>query len=197
MRGKVRTVKLIAYSTRITPAYAGKSACDMREIVSRRDHPRLCGEKLLVYYRLPFRGGSPPPMRGKALVPVQTSPILRITPAYAGKSSSLPQNGQGFRDHPRLCGEKEKRTQINTNTKGSPPPMRGKGCSTSCVQYFTGITPAYAGKRKSPVRGDSRCQDHPRLCGEKQLRVVVVLIVVGSPPPMRGKALGAEISRSV
>ena len=45
MRGKGSLYLLISGSHGITPAYAGKSACDMRTIVARKDHPRLCGEK--------------------------------------------------------------------------------------------------------------------------------------------------------
>ena len=45
MRGKA--VKLIlSWSTdRITPAYAGKSIWEKLSIRTRRDHPRVCGEK--------------------------------------------------------------------------------------------------------------------------------------------------------
>ena len=35
----------------------------------------------------------------------------RITPAYAGKSFAEWIDDQGEEDHPRLCGEKTKRTR--------------------------------------------------------------------------------------
>ena len=53
------------------------------------DHPRLCGEKkwrLKLQLLLP---GSPPPMRGKVGFQAFFVPLLRITPAYAGKSLFL------------------------------------------------------------------------------------------------------------
>ena len=50
----------------ITPAYAGKSADRQVVIVRQWDHPRLCGEKVLLERPLDTVGGSPPPMRGKA-----------------------------------------------------------------------------------------------------------------------------------
>ena len=47
MRGKVMMKVLISKQSRITPAYAGKSAllCIGGGVVE--DHPRVCGEKLL------------------------------------------------------------------------------------------------------------------------------------------------------
>ena len=66
--------------------------------------------------------------------------------------------------------------------------MRGKG-SRSPYSYFRyGITPAYAGKSKSTGDVTIFQWDHPRLCGEKFLRLVQPFQLLGSPPPMRGKA---------
>ena len=67
--------------------------------------------------------------------------------------------------------------------------MRGKGGRCEIWSSFRGITPAYAGKRAVP---DDRCtdgQDHPRLCGEKAAVFVIGVDRLGSPPPMRGKAV--------
>ena len=51
-----------------------------------QDHPRLCGEKALWSMAIFAYKGSPPPMRGKVVLPVFGALMLRITPAYAGKS---------------------------------------------------------------------------------------------------------------
>ena len=45
-------------------------------------------------------------MRGKGHDHKAEKGGLRITPAYAGKSSNSSTYSDGFRDHPRLCGEK-------------------------------------------------------------------------------------------
>ena len=37
------------------------------------------------------------------------NPNVRITPAYAGKSSAKSFNEAASRDHPRVCGEKTKK----------------------------------------------------------------------------------------
>ena len=72
--------------------------------------------------------------------------------------------------------------------------MRGKGQG---VLHFISpfrITPAYAGKSDSKVLGTRNAEDHPRLCGEKVASTFSLLIVRGSPPPMRGKELALRAS---
>ena len=65
MRGKGGKNIDTLHVTRITPAYAGKSAVQWHSPASGWDHPRLCGEKCVFQCFLPCVGGSPPPMRGK------------------------------------------------------------------------------------------------------------------------------------
>ena len=65
--------------------------------------------------------------------------------------------------------------------------MRGKVPNVFLQGLYTRITPAYAGKSDSKVLGTRNAEDHPRLCGEKVASTFSLLIVRGSPPPMRGK----------
>ena len=67
--------------------------------------------------------------------------------------------------------------------------MRGKAVRPACIRRLIGITPAYAGKRAHKVQPVCYGRDHPRLCGEKTLRVLAMKVRRGSPPPMRGKAV--------
>ena len=87
-------------------------------------------------------------MRGKAFPHKACVPAARITPAYAGKSLTAVLLIHGGRDHPRLCGEKHGQKQKHRQTKGSPPPMRGKAFLLFVHTHFIRITPAYAGKRR-------------------------------------------------
>ena len=66
-------------------------------------------------------------MRGKGKKVVATNDYLRITPAYAGKSNAIAETVKNAGDHPRVCGE--------------------KSSTHSTIASWTGITPAYAGKR--------------------------------------------------
>ena len=48
-------------------------------------------------------------MRGKVFLPRGAGLVIRITPAYAGKSAKLLFYHSKTWDHPRLCGEKTKK----------------------------------------------------------------------------------------
>ena len=86
MRGKEQKGVFRMKRAGITPAYAGKSGIITVEVSYMQDHPRLCGEKTVKGFRDPAEKGSPPPMRGKDATIEFRVPVLRITPAYAGKS---------------------------------------------------------------------------------------------------------------
>ena len=92
-----------------------------------------------------------------------------------------------MRDHPRVCGEKCGPLRWGPEMPGSPPRMRGKETVDTVNALAAGITPAYAGKRCSPLPLGGRSQDHPRVCGEKKKIVLTRSIFTGSPPRMRGK----------
>ena len=152
------------------------------------NHPRLCGEKAGVVGSFIAGLGSPPPMRGKGKLENLTRTIIRITPAYAGKSLHVVWFFVNVQDHPRLCGEKLVFLSLLILLLGSPPPMRGKAHGSVCHLRHHRITPAYAGKRVDLCTISSRSKDHPRLCGEKRFHDVLLIFRRGSPPPMRGKA---------
>ena len=127
------------------------------------------------------------------IIPLSTLEVndfqpMGITPAYAGKREFKHTKGRFCRDHPRLCGEKQSNRQIRRYKKGSPPPMRGKVCTTPPMLFIYRITPAYAGKSGIGICRSFFAEDHPRLCGEKIIQNDRLLFVYGSPPPMRGKA---------
>ena len=75
----------------ITPAYAGKRCVSQIRNFDMWDHPRLCGEKSPFYGKPMKLMGSPPPMRGKGCLNRVEECCKRITPAYAGKSSTYPR----------------------------------------------------------------------------------------------------------
>ena len=85
MRGK-DLQRLQAYAGRgITPAYAGKSGNNVGQFAESKDHPRVCGEKVVALGAVLFSKGSPPRMRGKVKWRSTAQSWARITPAYAGK----------------------------------------------------------------------------------------------------------------
>ena len=88
MRGKASFFRCLCPGDGITPAYAGKRLYSERTDRPRRDHPRVCGEKvsLVLGWFAPL--GSPPRMRGKGVDALSGCLSAGITPAYAGKSQS-------------------------------------------------------------------------------------------------------------
>ena len=69
MRGKGTGLVFNTRDIGITPAYAGKRENGSSGEPRKQDHPRLCGEKTNTANAIPEN--------------------LRITPAYAGKSSTI------------------------------------------------------------------------------------------------------------
>ena len=126
-------------------------------------------------------------MRGKVPFIFPVVGVVRITPAYAGKSVFLLYPALIAEDHPRLCGEKQQIALEPADMTGSPPPMRGKVLPPPIPRRLLGITPAYAGKSPPFCCLSSYLPDHPRLCGEKAEKLYEILLGEGSPPPMRGK----------
>ena len=131
-------------------------------------------------------------MRGKGLLQVFIPEPFRITPACAGKSHLQKYPQFPVRDHPRVCGEKARTQRPTTLAQGSPPRMRGKVTCTGSHANALGITPAYAGKSWVYSCFVFGGWDHPRVCGEKRLRILPLRSAVGSPPRMRGKGQTLE-----
>ena len=111
--------------------------------------------------------------------------LRRFMPLFIIPLSTLEVNDfQPMGITPRLCGEKG---IALINPEDSP--------------YISlRITPAYAGKSFGSPHYTPRCQDHPRLCGEKCSDSEFFYQNLGSPPPMRGKgfrALPVKIRRRI
>ena len=157
-----------------------------------------------------------PHVRGKAQRRLHQLHQLGITPACAGKRSTLLCAPPRSRDHPRACGEKRVRGKVHlrhnanlspedhprvcgekctnvcrrTHHKGSPPRVRGKDIWGARQLGIVRITPACAGKSVHVVEFHSHGEDHPRVCGEKLAVSAADIAQKGSPPRVRGKVAG-------
>ena len=132
--------------SRITPAWAGKSHEIAPVQLLTGDHPRVGGEKFRQRPLETRRLGSPPRGRGKGGDTLTADCILRITPAWAGKSAWFQIDVIDKEDHPRVGGEKHVSTSAYGVGRGSPPRGRGKGVRRSSTRLQSRITPAWAGK---------------------------------------------------
>ena len=89
-------------------------------------------------------------------------------------------------DHPRVCGEQLLDNLVYLLTIGSPPRVRGTGKYRKAGRNRMRITPACAGNSDPEEFADIPMEDHPRVCGEQCPHSVRQLLIVGSPPRVRG-----------
>ena len=125
-RGKAAALPLIHSRPGITPAWAGKRIKPCNAIRRKRDHPRVGGEKLSRSRPGTRPRGSPPRGRGKAGTWARLMIGIRITPAWAGKSTEREREREQHGDHPRVGGEKLLILLGKIREMGSPPRGRGK-----------------------------------------------------------------------
>ena len=131
--------------------------------------------------------GSPPRRRGKEVADEGIGGIIRITPAWAGKSQGHRADRGAEQDHPRMGGEKPNSRRMSSCRVGSPPRGRGKVDGPPAQVGRGRITPAQAGKSPGSASGWPRRRDHPRVGGEKRHSMAMSRRVMGSPPHGRGK----------
>ena len=75
------------------------------------------------------------------------------------------------KDHPRVGGEKWRNLMNEQKEKGSPPRGRGKVAHPCKCVVALGITPAWAGKRRTHITPITNPWDHPRVGGEKTKKI--------------------------
>ena len=197
VRGKVHDTKHRSLRDRITPACAGKRPRPAPYSGIGEDHPRVCGEKLVELVLCCMVSGSPPRVRGKAANADALKNSDRITPACAGKSHRSSPRKTPAQDHPRVCGEKAYDYEDEEIVEGSPPRVRGKESLQKFSQDCNRITPACAGKSPPAPQRRSANGDHPRVCGEKAVQMVIYWRRRGSPPRVRGKGRGSSFPAGV
>ena len=71
------------------PPVRGKEESGLKLTALAGDHPRLCGEKGGIYGHFNHQQGSPPPVRGKGISNEENKRKPGITPACAGKRSTI------------------------------------------------------------------------------------------------------------
>ena len=88
-RGKDLLLFYRLFAQRITPARAGKRPQCSCRAAAGKDHPRVGGEKMEIMLDVWTYQGSPPRRRGKAELVIVRGIAAGITPAWAGKSSTM------------------------------------------------------------------------------------------------------------
>ena len=96
VRGKLSRWAVCRFLCRITPAGAGKTQHQNQRRQNHGDHPRRCGENWQKRWVDPRKKGSPPQVRGKRFICDRSISHERITPAGAGKTEEIKQNGDFY-----------------------------------------------------------------------------------------------------
>ena len=150
------------------------------------DHPRSRGVYALPCEPAPAGLGSSPLARG---LPVQVETVagrVRIIPARAGFTTSLPPRRTVNRDHPRSRGVYRNCGAPFVPKIGSSPLARGLLQAVDKVAYLRRIIPARAGFTAHRSRGCCWRSDHPRSRGVYGGQVFYDLAEQGSSPLARG-----------
>ena len=146
----------------------------------------MCGEhrELGVFPRT--RVGSSPHVRGARHVFVFSFALCGIIPACAGSTPRFSRSVSLYRDHPRMCGEHLGSKRLKRFRQGSSPHVRGALWQTRHFADERGIIPACAGSTRRFQPWQSSLWDHPRMCGEHDIRRDKRVELVGSSPHVRG-----------
>ena len=92
--------------------------------------------------------------------------IYRFIPACAGNRHSDRGENRPQTVHPRVCGEQIYRSEL--------------------FQFCSRFIPACAGNSSFVVHSPVSQSVHPRVCGEQSLVTIIMLMVAGSSPRVRG-----------
>ena len=145
-RGKPISAKRDTYQERLIPAWAGKTAVPRCRTSRRPAHPRVGGENAGVAGLDDYGRGSSPRGRGKRMPSGPPLAILRLIPAWAGKTPGYRSCFHTTTAHPRVGGENEAAIQAGADTAGSSPRGRGKLKDWSRGDSDLRLIPAWAGK---------------------------------------------------
>ena len=186
MRGAQLPCSQNALETGIIPADAGSTrarSCGCRQ---SQDHPRGCGEHIVLPLFFGLQYGSSPRMRGAQIGFAASNHTRRIIPADAGSTVRESIHQCAIRDHPRGCGEHVFADDPKSGLRGSSPRMRGALAVPLPLPAVARIIPADAGSTMSYYLSAHSHEDHPRGCGEHVLRDSIKTGAQGSSPRMRG-----------
>ena len=180
----------------IIPACAGSTSEPPPYMASLRDHPRMCGEHDAVPELSACDSGSSPHVRGAQGWFDFRGPVFGIIPACAGSTRYRQQFQSTHRDHPRMCGEHDSFPSDDFIEAGSSPHVRGAPLRWRRGSFRCGIIPACAGSTPTAMAVHRLVRDHPRMCGEHDIKRWDSRRNVGSSPHVRGALLSPPLPQS-
>ena len=186
VRGTLRLGDVLVGLPGIIPACAGNTPYNKLPLYDTGDHPRVCGEHVVLFCVMPVASGSSPRVRGTHGQRPLPGRQYGIIPACAGNTQDGDRRGMDGRDHPRVCGEHSPISGSKAATMGSSPRVRGTLRWRRGGWIRPGIIPACAGNTTWISSLRSMARDHPRACGEHKSVCTPPTSCSGSSPRVRG-----------
>ena len=140
----------------------------------RGAHPHSCGENIVQFAEQAVNAGSSPLTLGKRCFDCELAPVVRLIPAYGGKTLGMPPRLRSASAHPRTHG-------------ANAPLTRGKHSDSASRCFRDRLIPAHAGKTRLSGAPPMTLWALPRSRGENSRYSFVPLGLFGSSPLTRGK----------
>ena len=188
-RGKLAISLAADYKLGLIPAWAGKTRPASGTGRAGAAHPRVGGENMVTVTGWPVGSGSSPRGRGKPLANRAISFLVRLIPAWAGKTCPRRRRRTDGRAHPRVGGENRCTCGGPISMRGSSPRGRGKPGARGLSASREGLIPAWAGKTLNPATVVGFDKAHPRVGGENSAPATATRRPSGSSPRGRGKRI--------
>ena len=171
---------------RFIPACAGNAIRRRRPPVRAAVHPRVCGERVPVRTGALRSSGSSPRVRGTLVGGAAVRAPLRFIPACAGNAPRPSRRRPPSPVHPRVCGERWRRTEAAEECAGSSPRVRGTPAPAFRSISDCRFIPACAGNAIQRCPWIDGPAVHPRVCGERIEEAERNALHAGSSPRVRG-----------
>jgi hypothetical protein len=149
MTGPPRRVQAIGTTV---PARAETTESHARSVVSKREHPRVCGDDPSWTDRSHLCSGTPPRARGRPRADRERRMVARNTPARAGTTPRASRTTWCPREHPRVCGDDARSASLARPRGGTPPRVRGRPTRLPSHRPVARNTPARAGTTLTDLR---------------------------------------------
>ena len=150
VRGTRDRVRVDALGHRFIPACAGNAWRPALRPRGRSVHPRVCGERTIRCGPCVIDIGSSPRVRGTQLARFRVELDRRFIPACAGNARASPTPPPRHAVHPRVCGERLRRSGVRDIPIGSSPRVRGTPAFTLSPPHCSRFIPACAGNAPEP-----------------------------------------------
>ena len=133
------------FHRRFIPACAGNASMWETTVSIKSVHPRMRGERLPTNANTGKRSGSSPHARGTPGIVRTGLKFKRFIPACAGNAGGRSIDTAGRPVHPRMRGERPRRTMATTANSGSSPHARGTRLPALSCPWDRRFIPACAG----------------------------------------------------